>query len=119
MLCNLAHVYWQKSEGSDVTPPVCDADAAQSVLNEALELSAKAEGLFRGERWSNPALLYMAVIDACQSLSAAGCDTAEIEKRASGEVARVAGGPCRSVGVLEPLSCWTSELQSRWDSLQV
>jgi hypothetical protein len=119
MLCNLAHVYWQHFEGSDVPPLVCDADAARSVLDEALELSTKAEGLFRGERWSNPGLLYMAVIDACQSLGAAGCDTGDIEKRASSEVDRVAKGPCRSVGVLEPLSCWTPELQARWESLKV
>lgn len=118
MLCNLTHVYWQKSEGDDERPPVCDDEAVRSVLNEAIELCAKAEGLFRGERWSNPGLLYMAVIDTCHSLNAAGCDTADIEKRASVEVARVAAGPCRSVGVLEPLSCWTPELQTRWESLQ-
>jgi hypothetical protein len=118
MLCNLTHVYWQKSEGGEA-PPVCDADAVRSVLGEAMELCAKAEGLFRGERWSNPGLLYMAVLDTCKSLKAAGCESSEIEMRAKAEISRVSAGPCHSVGVLEPLSCWTPELQSRWDSLQI
>lgn len=118
MLCNLAHVYWQKVEPGQVKPPVCDSEAAKAVLSEALELCAKAEALFRGERWSNPALLYMAVLDTCQSLSAAGCSMSDIETLANVEVSRLSKGPCRSVGVLEPLNCWTPELQTRWELLQ-
>lgn len=120
MLCNLAHVCWQAGEdGEQEAPPVCDAAAARSVLEEALELCGRAEALFRGERWSNPAALLMTVLDTCHCLSAAGCDTADVQARASADVARVAKGPCRSVGVLEPLQCWTPELQARWDAMQV
>jgi hypothetical protein len=119
MLCNLAHTYWQDTEeGGGVQPPLRDAEAVTSVLNEALELCLHAEALFRGERWSNPAVLLMTLLDACHCLTAASCDTAEVQARAAAAVERIAREPCRSVGTLAPLSCWTDELQARWDAMQ-
>lgn len=120
MLCSLAHVYWNEpSTDAGAPPPLRDDAAVQEVLECALAEAAHSEAMFRGEAWRNPASQCLTILDACYVLSAAGSETGAVQERATAEVTRLADGPCKSVGVLEPLSCWDEDLQARWESMQV
>jgi hypothetical protein len=117
MLCNAAHLYWQDTEGSDIGQPVRDSVAVVRVLQEALQLSAVAEQLFRGEAWSNPAILYMDVLDAALCLTARGCDVGVVEQTARSQLVRLASSGARTVVTQSAVPCWSDAVQSRFSEI--
>lgn len=120
MLCSLAHVYWNEpAPDAGAPPPLRDDAAVQDVLEAALAEVDHSEATFRGEAWRNPGSQYLTILDACYVLAAAGSETGTVQERATAEVTRLSTAPCRSVGVLEPLSCWDDDLQARWESMQI
>lgn len=120
MLCSLAHVYWNEpAADAGAPPPLRDDAAVQDVLEAALAEAGHSEATFRGEGWRNPGSQHLTILDACYVLAAAGAETGAVQERATAAVTRLAEAPCRSVGVLEPLSCWDEGLQARWEAMQI
>lgn len=114
----MAHLYWQDAAAEGSGEAVRDAGAAAGILDGALQLSESAERLFRGEEWSNPAVLYMDVLDAAQCLTARGCDVGAAAAAARAELKRLAASGAKGLDEGEPIACWSDAVQARFAAIE-
>jgi hypothetical protein len=65
MLLCTANVFWQDMRTGG-EPATRDTAGVKEVFSRAVAAAARAEKLFRGERWGHPGALYLDVLDAAK-----------------------------------------------------
>jgi hypothetical protein len=117
MLLCTANVFWQDMRTGG-EPATRDTAGVKEAFSRAVAAAARAEKLFRGERWGHPGALYLDVLDAAKQFRSRGCELTEVQNDVERNVARLASEGARVLGAPQPRECWTDALQARLEAIR-
>ena len=117
MLCNVAQLHWQSSDGLDSGIAVRDEAAVRQALEKAINEAKATERVFRGESWSNLAAMYLDILEAARCLALRECDVRDVEARTKQEIHRLATNCPESICIADSLLCCSNVLQARLHSM--
>jgi hypothetical protein len=119
MLLACANLFW-RDERTGGEPFECDGAGVARALGNALAAAARAERVFRGERWGHPGALCLDVLDAAKQFRARGCDDAglqDVQRHAEAAATRLSTSGANVLGAAAPRPCWSEELEARREAI--